>query len=312
MNRSSKIIVSLLSITVAGAVAYALMNNTSKDEHAINPVKNTGGVPAMQTKAVTPPIVKPPTVSNSEYYSFTFTTADPSAELTAEVGAANVGTVLKINRINSEYLKQGMTVTIPKELSDWMALSPFPATLPAATSIPKLDMISQRVQAFGVYENGTLAHWGPVSTGKQSTPTASKLYTTNWKGKEVHSSFSDEWILKWNFNLDNAEGIGMHQYTMPGYPASHSCVRMFGSDAEWLYNWADQWVLSPNEQTVVVHGTPVLVFGTYAYGKTAPWKKLPKDASATTLSVDELTSALNPNLDTIAMYQAERTAYNAQ
>jgi len=169
----------------------------------------------------------------------------------------------------------------------------FPENVSIAKDIPKLMLISQRVQSFAVYEYGQLIRSGAVSTGKQSTPTASKIYFTNWKGKEVKSSFDDEWILKWNFNLDNHEGIGMHQYEMPGYPASHSCIRMFEADAMWIYDWADQWILSPNQQNIVAHGTPVIIFGDYRYDKKAPWKDLPKNESAIKISDEEIETAIN-------------------
>ena len=65
----------------------------------------------------------------------------------------------------------------------------------------------------------------------------------------------------------------MHEYDLPGYPVSHSCVRLLSEDAEWIYNWADQWKLSPDRKTVAENGTPVIVFGDYSYGKTPPWKK---------------------------------------
>ncbi len=257
----------------------------------------------------TPPIIKDEAVETGPYKTLTIKTAAPLDEITAAIGAENVAAVLKINRTNSNFLKAGSTVVLPPASTDFNSLSPFPTELPDAANVSKLMMISQRVQAFGLYENGKLVRWGPVSTGKQSTQTANKLYFTNWKGEEVHSSFSDEWVLKWNFNLDNAEGIGMHQYEMPGYPASHSCVRMFATDAEWIYNWADQWIVADDDQTVLASGTPVIVFGTYAYGKTAPWKNLSKDPEATTLSQSEVEKALSPSLSTIQEKQQQRINY---
>jgi lipoprotein-anchoring transpeptidase ErfK/SrfK len=299
MKKSSQTILIGSAVIVVGfGVFYAIRHPHNKA------VPTTSVLPAI-TSHTTPAPAQSPTTNTADghYYAFTLKTNDSIKELSTLVGAGNVETILKLNRINSEYVKKDSVLIVAHTPEDWMTLSPFPLSLPAAATIPKLDMISQRVQAFGVYEYGTLVRWGPVSTGKQSTPTASKLYFTNWKSEEIASSFNNEWILKWNFNLDNTEGIGMHEYTMPGYPASHSCVRMFETDAKWLYNWADQWVVSADGQTVVTHGTPVLVFGNYVYGKTAPWKLLPKDPTATTLSAEELTAALNPELAVIAQYK---------
>ena len=63
--------------------------------------------------------------------------------------------------------------------------------------------------------------------GSKAHQTTRGLHFTNWKGKEIISTVSDEWKLKWNFNIANHEGIGWHQYSMPGYPASHSCLRLW-------------------------------------------------------------------------------------
>ncbi|MDB5255037.1 MAG: ErfK/YbiS/YcfS/YnhG family protein [Candidatus Nomurabacteria bacterium] len=305
MKNTNKIVIGIGVVAVIALAVIFIPRQPQKSAPAPTQPQLPSATPP------TPPIVKEENVEIGPYTTLKIKTAAPLDEITATVGAENVATVLKINRINSNFLKTGSVVIIPANTADFNSLSPFPTDLPDAANVSKLMMISQRVQAFGLYENGKLVRWGPVSTGKQSTPTASKLYFTNWKGEEIHSSFSDEWVLKWNFNLDNKEGIGMHQYEMPGYPASHSCVRMFATDAEWIYNWADQWIVSDDEQTVLVSGTPVIVFGSYSYGKTAPWKNLPKDAEATTLSQSEVEKALSASLSTIQEKQQQRIDYLA-
>jgi lipoprotein-anchoring transpeptidase ErfK/SrfK len=308
-NRNTIFIIIGLVAVIAVLLITEPASKSKPSTAATTPTKGTSGTAATPSAATDSPIVKSDATETGPYKTLTLKTADPVKEISDAVGADNAANILRFNRINSTYLKAGSTLVIPANPADFDALSPFPTDLPGAASIPKLMMVSQRVQAFGLYENGKLVKWGPVSTGKASTPTADKLYFTNWKGKEVHSSFSDEWILKFNFNLDNAAGIGMHQYEMPGYPASHSCVRMFGNDAEWIYNWADQWIVSDDQQTVLASGTPVIVFGDYAYGKTAPWKNLPKNPDATTLSQSEVDKALSPELSTIAKKQQERIDY---
>ncbi len=242
------------------------------------------------------------------YTSLVLSSTTPMKELEEAVGKEDVDTVLRINRIDERFLAQNMTLTIPTDMSDYMALSPFPGTIPLIQSVPKLLFISQEMQAFGAYENGVLVRWGPVSSGKKSTPTPSKLFFANWKGKEVISTANDEWILKWNFNLDNFNGIGMHLYEMPGHPASHSCVRLLEADALFLYDWTEQWILAKDGQTLRAHGTPVLVFGAYNFDTTAPWKKLPDDETATTLSIETLETEIAPSLPLIEKRAAERAA----
>jgi hypothetical protein len=222
------------------------------------------------------------------YYIFTVSTQNPYEEITKKFGAKNVLTILKINRIDSQFIKKGDVLIISNDMTEFMHLSPFPYQLSFLVSIPKVLLFSQRVQAFGVYEYGELKRWGPISSGKESTPTPKKLYFANWKSKESISSVDSEWILRWNFNLDNLGGVDMHEYELPGYPASHSCVRMFGTDAKWIYDWADQWHLSKDEKTFITYGTPVIVFGDYVYNQIAPWKNLALDSNATNLTKEEI------------------------
>ena len=207
------------------------------------------------------------------------TTKEPLSELTALVGDSNVDVVLGINRIDRDNLKSGMTIMIPKNADDIKKWQYMPNKISSANSIPKLIIVSQPIQAFGVYENGLLVHSGPVSSGKKINQTPSGLYFVNWKGEEVTSTFDDEWILKWNMNIDNLEGISMHQYSLPGYPASHSCISMTEADAYWLYNWTDEWTWQNSK--VVREGTPVIIYGNYDFDSSQPWTLLSLNSKST-------------------------------
>jgi len=37
--------------------------------------------------------------------------------------------------------------------------------------------------------------------------------------------------------------VSFHKFDLPGYPASHGCVRLPEEDAKWIYDWADHWTL---------------------------------------------------------------------
>jgi lipoprotein-anchoring transpeptidase ErfK/SrfK len=259
-------------------------------------------------KPPTDPLPEPEPIEEvQQYYVHTMKTTDAQTELSALVGTDNVTAVLQTNRIDIDTIKSGTKIVIPNAF-DPSSRSPFPLELEMATDITKLLVIDQRVQAFGTYESGKLVRWGPTSTGKQSTKTPNGLFSTNWKGVEVKSSFDDEWLLKYNFNIDNFEGISFHQYAMPGYPASHSCVRLLLEDAMWLYEWADQWILSTDERERLAHGTPVLIFDDYEFDKTAPWKLLPTDADATKVKEEELSEIIEKYKETIIARQEEREA----
>ncbi len=195
---------------------------------------------------------------------------------------------------------QADTLIVPNKLeSNFLAYSPFPEYVEAMASIPKIAFFSYPIQAYALYENGKLVKWGPTSMGSKAHQTTRGLHFTNWKGKEIISTVSDEWKLKWNFNIANHEGIGWHQYSMPGYPASHSCLRLLEEDAKWMYDWGEQWVLNKGGATVRAKGNPVIVYGDYPWGQRRPWKKLMDDPKANDISEEQLTEIVTPFLPEI-------------
>jgi len=213
------------------------------------------------------------------------------SQLRSEIGEEKMAFLLKLNRLDAQHLRAGVTLVIPEQIDELSAFSPFPDRVETVREIPKLVLVSLRVQAFAAYESGRLVRWGPVSSGKKASPTPEGLYHTNWKSKATRSSINNEWLLPWYFNLDNQRGISFHQYDLPGYPASHGCLRLLADDAAWIYGWADQWTLSTDRRRVEAYGTPVIVFGKYDYGKQAPWKHLVTDYAAASVTGNELEEA---------------------
>lgn len=232
-------------------------------------------------------------------------------ELESRLGADAFAAMLKINRTDKKHIRAGDSLIIPDANADLMSIAPFPLQLEVAHTIPKLVLVSRRVQAFGAYESGRLVRWGPTSTGKKSTPTPAGLYHTNWKAKETRSSVNQSWILPWCFNLDNFSGVSFHKFDLPGYPASHGCVRLFEEDAKGIYDWADQWTPSKVDHSILAFGTPVLIFGDYTYGEKPLWKRLADDPAATAIPAAETESALNQHLATIEIKARSRRPANS-
>ncbi|MFI5263281.1 MAG: L,D-transpeptidase [Candidatus Kapaibacterium sp.] len=231
-------------------------------------------------------------LGNELYKPYKLTGAQSLSALSKEIGKEKMFILYKINRRDLKHLKEGETIAVPNADSNEMTYSPFPDSLVSLDSVRKILIVSRKVQAFAAYEKGKLIKWGPTSTGKKATPTPEGLYHTNWKSKETHSTVDDAWVLKWYFNLDSHEGVSLHEYDLPGYPASHSCIRLLSEDAEWIYNWAEQWKVAPDRKTIVENGTPVIVFGEYAFGKNPPWKKLIANIHSTDISEKELIDAI--------------------
>ncbi|WP_228446611.1 L,D-transpeptidase [Chryseobacterium sp. 3008163] len=215
--------------------------------------------------------------------------------------------ILALNRLDSKSKWNSDTLVVPAKIdTTLMAYSPFPMQLDVLSEVKKFVVFSYPIQAYGVYSNGTLVKWGPTSMGKKTAQTTRGLMFANWKKKLAISTVKSEWKLPYNFNIHNTHGIGWHQYDLPGYPASHSCLRLLMKDAIWLYSYADTWILNPGGATTKANGTPVIVFGDYPWGKRKPWRNLLNDPNANNISVEEMTNLIKPHVEKMVKEQTNR------
>ena len=169
---------------------------------------------------------------------------------------------------------------------DPLDYSPFPREWPGATALAKAILVDQPFQAFAAYENGRLVRWGPVSTGRKETPTPDGTFALTWRARSRRSTDNEDWLLEWYFNFVNERGVSFHLFDLPGYPASHACVRMLLRDAQWLYAWGEQWTLEPGGRTVATPGTTVVILGTYPFGTPPAWLSLDALASPRALPAE--------------------------
>lgn len=214
--------------------------------------------------------------------------------------------VLALNRVDAVNLKKLDSIVVPTDFSgDLEYYMPFPLEVATLNEVSKIILFSYTTQAFATYEYGVLTHTGPTSLGREKDKTPTGLFFTNWKAEETISTFNDEWKLKWNFNIENKLGVGFHEYELPGYPASHSCLRLLEKDAKMLYEFADQWELESAEK-VKLKGTPVIVFGSYDFKNPKIWNTLPQDAKALSISEGALETTISPYLPSILKEQTKR------
>jgi hypothetical protein len=214
--------------------------------------------------------------------------------------------ILTINRVDLRHLPRQDSIIIPDSFFvNYLKYSPFPSEIKTITNIHKIIYFSYRLQAFAVYENGILIRWGPTSMGRKTKPTPTGLFHTNWKSKRAISTFDDEWIMKWYFNLENFEGVSMHQYDLPGYPASHACLRLSEQDSKWFYTWCEPWILGQSGE-ISAYGTPVIIFGTYPFGERKPWRAVDKNLKDNFISSKEVEHETEPYLEIIKKRQATR------
>jgi lipoprotein-anchoring transpeptidase ErfK/SrfK len=213
-----------------------------------------------------------------------------------------------INRVDLQHLLYQDSIIVPSNFEGQRkTYLPFPLNVDALSDIDKIIFFSYPTQTFSAYEKGMLVATGPTNMGRKNKPTPTGLFFTNWKAKESVSTVSDEWILKWNFNVANFAGVGFHQYSLPGYPASHSCLRLQENDAKFLYYWANQWTLKNGK--VIVPGTPVIIYGAFPFGEEKPWHNLLTDPKVLDISREALLKEVEPFREKILETQRSKVEY---
>lgn len=181
----------------------------------------------------------------------------------------------KLNRCDLAHLTQLDAVVAPARwYANELLYSPLPRWSSWAAQHTKALVVHKSAQVFGGYEHGQLVRWGPISSGRQSLPTPSGLFHLNWKSRGRHSTVDPDWYLPWSFNFQNQRGLSFHEYLLPGYPASHACIRLLKRDARWLYRWGEEWDIDAQGWEVLTPGTPVLILGKYDFDAPPPWRSL--------------------------------------
>jgi hypothetical protein len=200
----------------------------------------------------------------------------------------------KLNRADVEHLKQLPEVVVPVLWSeDELSYSVLPTTYPSSEAWSTFLVVYLPGQVFGAYEFGRLVRWGPVSTGSRNNPTNPGRFALNWRSTGRTSTVDPDWFMRWYFNFGNREGLAFHAYPLPGYPASHGCIRLLEHDAQWLFEWGQTWELDRTATRVLTPGTPVFIVGRYDFDASPPWRSL-----AWLSSTVELPSASTIDTDT--------------
>ncbi|RYD35352.1 MAG: L,D-transpeptidase [Verrucomicrobiaceae bacterium] len=94
-----------------------------------------------------------------------------------------------------------------------------------APSGPVVVLVSIPGQTLHVYRNGILIGRSTVSTGTKGHATPGGVFTILEKKQEHYSKKYDNAPMP-NMQRLTWTGIAMHSGNLPGYPASHGCIRM--------------------------------------------------------------------------------------
>ena len=117
------------------------------------------------------------------------------------------------------------------------AAAPPPAftwTPEVAPDGPVLIVIGLQEQRAVVYRNGVRIGSSPVSTGKAGHETPTGVFNILEKRREHYSNLYDNAPMPFMQRL-TWDGIALHAGHLPGYPASHGCVRLPYDFSEALF-----------------------------------------------------------------------------
>src|SRR4051794_27454945 len=137
---------------------------------------------------------------------------------------------------------------------------PKEATAPRPAGEPIMAIVSIKSQQVTFYDADGWIVRAPVSTGVKGRETPAGIFAVLEKDIDHHSSmYDDAWMphmqrITWN-------GIALHGGPLPGYAASHGCVRMPYGFAEKLFDKTRigmRVIISPNDAAPVEFSHPAL------------------------------------------------------
>lgn len=153
--------------------------------------------------------------------------------------------VMRVNRLNIS-LYPGLVIAVPDniETADVMDHSPFPRQ---SETTEKEIIVDPNLNAWGAYDSGgILVKWGPLSAGGnwckelgRSCHTTAGTYRIFSLGSS--SCYSRKYPMPrggapmpYCMFFNNGQALHGSPNGLVGYNASHGCVRLSVSDAEWL------------------------------------------------------------------------------
>ncbi len=99
---------------------------------------------------------------------------------------------------------------------------------------PVVLIVSLPEQLAYVYRNGVIIGASTVSTGKKGHETPTGVFTILQKHEDHYSNLYNDAPMPYMQRL-TWSGVALHAGRLPGYPASHGCVRMPYEFAQLLY-----------------------------------------------------------------------------
>jgi hypothetical protein len=137
---------------------------------------------------------------------------------------------------------------------------PVEATAPRDAGQPIMAIVSIQSQQVTFYDADGWILRAPVSTGTTGRETPAGVFAVLEKDKDHHSTLYDDASMP-NMQRITWNGIALHGGPLPGYAASHGCVRMPFRFAEKLFDKTRigmRVIISPNDTAPVEFSHPAL------------------------------------------------------
>jgi lipoprotein-anchoring transpeptidase ErfK/SrfK len=139
-------------------------------------------------------------------------------------------------------------------------MPPTEATSPRSAGEPIMAIVSIKSQQVTLHDADGRIMRAPVSTGTTGRETPAGVFSVVGKDKDHHSSlYDDAWMP--NMLRITWSGIALHGGPLPGYAASHGCVRMPYDFAETLFDKARigmRVIIAPSDVEPVEFSHPAL------------------------------------------------------
>jgi hypothetical protein len=137
---------------------------------------------------------------------------------------------------------------------------PVAATAPRDAGEPITAIVSIKSQQVTIYDADGWILRAPVSTGIKGRETPAGVFSVVEKDKDHHSNLYDD---AWMPNMERItwSGIALHGGPLPGYAASHGCIRMPYDFAENLFGKTQigmRVIIAPNDAEPVEISDPKL------------------------------------------------------
>ena len=173
--------------------------------------------------------------------------------------------------------------------------APTEVTAPRAASEPIMAIVSIKTQQITFYDADGWILRAPVSTGTKGRETPAGIFAILEKEKEHRSTLYDDAEMP-NMQRITWNGIAMHGGPLPGYAASHGCVRMPYGFAEKLFDKTRigmRVIVSPGDAEPVEFSHPALFMPKAEAIAAAPARAeaLPREAAEAAKAADEAKKA---------------------